>query len=68
MTYFQPESKEWMALNPANEAPKSIARGLEGYSKEKDVFFSGLNYFYSDAENKAKSIYDFGFYAFEWLF
>lgn len=65
MTYFQPESKEWMALNPANEAPKSIARGLEGYSKEKDVFFSGLNYFYSDAENKAKAIYDFGFYAFD---
>jgi hypothetical protein len=29
------------------------------------VFFSGLNYFYSDAENKAKAIYDFGFYAFD---
>lgn len=65
MTYFQPETKEWMALNPANDAPKSIHLGLEGYSKEKDVFFSGLNYFYSDSENKAKSIYDFGFYAFD---
>jgi hypothetical protein len=65
MTYFQPETKEWMALNPANEAPRSIDSGLEGYSKEKDVFFSGLNHFYSDSENKAKPIYDFGFYAYD---
>jgi hypothetical protein len=65
MTYFQKETKEWIALNPANDAPKSIHLGLEGYSKEKDVFFSGLNYFYSDSENKAKSIYDFGFYTFD---
>lgn len=64
MTYFQPETKEWMALNPANDAPKSIHLGLEGYLKEKDTFFSGLNFFYSDSENQAKGIYDFDFYSF----
>ena len=62
MTYFQKETKEWIALNPANDAPKSIHVGIEGYSKEKDVFFSGLNYFYSDSENRSRPTVDFGFY------
>jgi hypothetical protein len=65
MTYFQKETKEWIALNPSNNAPKSIHLGIEGYSKEKDVFFSGLNFFYSDSENQAKGIYDFDFYEYD---
>lgn len=62
MTYFQKETKEWIALNPANDAPKSIHLGIEGYYKEKDVFFSGLNFFYSDSENSSKSMIDFSFF------
>ncbi|RFS17384.1 hypothetical protein [Emticicia sp. C21] len=60
LTYFQNETKEWDAINSLNNPPISIHKGLNGYYKERDIFFSGLNYYYSDAENNGNFINDFG--------
>jgi len=62
LVYFQNETKEWDAINCLNNPPKSIHKGLNAYLKEQDIFFSGLNYYYSDAENNGNFINDFGMY------
>ncbi|MBA4850195.1 hypothetical protein [Emticicia sp. BO119] len=60
LTYFQNETKEWDAINSLNNPPSSIHKGLNGYFKERDILFSGLNYYYSDAENNGNFLNDFG--------
>lgn len=60
LVYFQKDTREWDAINCVNDAPRSIYKGLNGYSKQQDSFFSGLNFYHNDSENQGKMIIDFG--------
>jgi low affinity Fe/Cu permease len=62
MTHYQHFSKEWIAIQSVNDAPKSIHNGMEGYHKQRDVFYSGLNLAHSPSENNGKLITDYYFY------
>ena len=63
--YYLANRNEWDAINFSNDAPKSIFKGLSGYEKKTDSFFTGLNDFVSPSENAGKSYTDYGFYEYK---
>ena len=63
--YYLANRNEWDAINFSSDAPKSIFKGLSGYVKKTDSFFTGLNDFVSPSENAGKSYTDYGFYEYK---
>jgi hypothetical protein len=63
--YYLAKRNEWDAINFSNDAPKSIFKGLSGYEKKTDSFFTGLNDFVSSSENSGKGYTDYGFYEYK---
>jgi hypothetical protein len=63
--YYFANRNEWDAINFSGDAPKSIFKGLSGYVKKTDSFFTGLNDFVSPSENAGKSYTDYGFYEYK---
>ena len=65
MVYYQEKRHEWDGVNFLNDAPKSIFKGLSGYVKKTDSFFTGLNDFVSPSENSGNFTIDYGFYEYK---
>lgn len=64
LTFFKRDSREFETLNSETNPPNSIYYGLNAYWEQEDTFFSALNYYHNDAENKGSTIFDYDAYQF----
>ncbi len=70
-SYYKSASHEWESISQSTNAPRSIFHGFNGYIRENDSFFSALNFYENDSENKGAytwtdSVYSYSFAQKKW--
>ena len=67
LTYYKSLTGEWESINPYNNSPESIFRGVNGYVRERDIFFSALNFHQNDSKDEGEMTYDDKVYSYSFI-